>query len=158
WPRKERSAEGSALRAGPSLCARTPAEPVSALKTPEAAEPGAAVDKTEACGLGSLLAAGGCYWLVAQLLRPPVGLALVHLLLQLPDVLGEVALLLAQAQLQLADRLLAVLELRLADLGVAPGPGPAPLVLGLALVQLALAVGDRLLGLAEPLLAPLDAG
>ena len=56
------------------------------------------------------------------------------------------------------DGLLALLELDLAQLRVGLGARPAGLDLGLALVQLALPVGDRLLGLAEPLLAPLDAG
>ena len=46
----------------------------------------------------------------AELLLPPVGLALIHLRLQLFDVLGEVALLFAELDFGLRDELLALLS------------------------------------------------
>src|SRR5688500_18110671 len=58
----------------------------------------------------------------AELLLPPVRRALVHLRLQLADVLGEVGLALAQPELEVGDDLLALLELDLAELGVGLGP------------------------------------
>src|SRR5207248_3340003 len=80
----------------------------------------------------------------------------VELLLELADVGGEVALLLAEPLLELDDLLLARLELVLADLEVGLEARLARLDLGLALVDLAQARMDRLLGLDEPLLLALD--
>src|SRR5712691_1039594 len=70
---------------------------------------------------------GLCARRVPELLRPPLGLALLELVLELPDVGSQVGLLLAEALLELDQVLLAPLELVLADLEVGLDPRLAPL-------------------------------
>src|SRR5215210_3334510 len=161
WPRKERSGEGPALASRPLAsfaCARTRAKPVSALKISEGGRPRPRVKNPRLDARPQICesaVAGGDR--LSELLLPPLGLALIHLLLQLADVLCEIRLLLAEPGLEGGDRLLALFELGLPDLGVRLEPRPAGLDLRLALVELPLPVGDRLFRLPEPLLTPLDA-
>src|SRR5687768_12732856 len=158
WPRKERSGEGSRSASGaPRLfsCARTRAKPVPARRPLKGRfAPGLTLSKL-AYPPGKGLVAGSRDR-SPKLLGPPIRLALIHLRLELADVLGEVALLLPQPKLELADGLLTLLELDLAHLRVRLQARPAGLDLGLALLQFALTVGDRLLGLPQPLLAAVD--
>src|SRR5688500_15929922 len=147
WPRKERSGEGGLLTQTPLAITLS----IPLREPPERSDTSGVSARQRALPV-ALRSRNGR----TELLGPPIGLALVHLRLELADVLGEIALLLAQPELELADGLLALLELDLAQLRVRLEARPAGLDLGLALLELALPVGDRLLGLAQSLLAAVD--
>src|SRR5207244_11248784 len=97
-------------------------------------------------------AAGGGGRPPAELLLPPVGVAPVELGLDLPDVRGEVPLLLAEPLLEVVDDLLAPLELLQPKLDVGFCARLACLDVGFALVEIADARGELVLRLVQPLL------